>query len=105
MHRAALIAARPMMFPLRVPSSWPIGLGLAALWAVLLVLLWRFDAVTGVGGAVLAVASFLLVIALRGAWVMAGARARQRGAEAERDGERRIRDAINDSAAAEVEVH
>ena len=100
MHRAALIAARPMMFPLRVPSSWPIGLGLAALWAVLLVLLWRFDAVTGVGGAVLAVASFLLVIALRGAWVMAGARARQRGAEAERDGERRIRDAINDSAAA-----
>ncbi len=89
-----------MMFATRIPSFWPIGLGLAAIWASLLVLLWRLDVVTGLGGIVLAIASFVLTVALRAAWTMAGARERQQGAEVEREGERRIRDAVNESAAA-----
>ncbi len=89
-----------MMVSTRVPTSWPIGLGLALLWAALLVLLWRIEAVTGLGGLVLAVASFLLVVAWRAAWIMARKRELERGAEVERSGERRIRDAINESAAA-----
>ena len=89
-----------MMFATRIPSFWPIGLGLAAIWASLLVLLWRLDSVTGLGGIVLAIASFLLIVALRAAWTMVGARERQQGAEVEREGARRIRDAVNESAAA-----